>query len=91
MVAFAEGDQLGDPVVLGFVPDGNLYVASFHSHGVLRYDGSTGTFIDVFAADANLTYSAGVLFGPNIYSLVEYYTAVFLMWGKGGKKIESEK
>ena len=33
---------------LAFGPDGNLYVSSFSGREVLRYDGSTGAFIDIF-------------------------------------------
>ena len=32
-----------------FGPDGNLYVSSTETHQVLRYNGATGAFIDVFA------------------------------------------
>jgi DNA-binding beta-propeller fold protein YncE len=32
------------PTGLAFGPDGNLYVASTGTNGVLRYDGTTGEF-----------------------------------------------
>jgi sugar lactone lactonase YvrE len=47
-------------------PDGLLYVASADSDQVLRYDGSTGAFLAVFADEADLLRSpAGMRFGPN--------------------------
>ena len=36
-----------------FGPDGNLYVASFGTDEVLRYDDETGDFIDVFVNAGN--------------------------------------
>ena len=50
------------PYGMAFGPDGNLYVASFLSDQILRYDGTTGDFIDVFAQGNG---QAGSLNGPN--------------------------
>ncbi|MHC5024657.1 MAG: Vgb family protein, partial [Planctomycetota bacterium] len=48
-----------------FGPDGRLYVTSFGSNQVLRYDGQTGAFIDVFvSALAGASGPTDVLFGP---------------------------
>jgi hypothetical protein len=44
---------------LGFGPDGNLYIGSFNTNAVLRYNGTTGAFIDTFVAAG-----AGGLTGP---------------------------
>lgn len=60
---FAQGGGLARPYGTAFGPDGNLYVASFRSDQILRYDGRTGAFIDVFAS-GNGT-AAGLLNGPN--------------------------
>ena len=38
---------------LRFGPDGNLYVASFGTNQVLRFDGQSGLFTDVFVAAGN--------------------------------------
>lgn len=69
------GDDTGGldaPTGLTFGPDGNLYVCGFNSDNVIRYDGTTGNFIDVFvtAGSAGLNGpDAGMMFGPdgNLY------------------------
>lgn len=56
---------------ISFGPDGNLYVASFGSREVLRYDGETGHFIDVFVeiGSGGLGAPNDATFGPdgNLY------------------------
>lgn len=65
------GDDTGgltNPTAAVFGPDGNLYVASFDGDNVLRYDGTTGAYMDVFvsAGDGNLNGpDAGMTFGPD--------------------------
>ncbi|MBT8486680.1 MAG: hypothetical protein HKO59_04300 [Phycisphaerales bacterium] len=50
---------------LRFGPDGNLYVASFGNHRVLRYDGASGDFIDEFIpAGSGITGPIDILFLP---------------------------
>jgi sugar lactone lactonase YvrE len=53
-------------------PDGNLYVASGdrpENSAILRYNGTTGQFIDVFASGGGLFRPYGTAFGPdgNLY------------------------
>jgi hypothetical protein len=47
----------------GVRPDGNLYVASFQTDSVLRYNGTTGRFIDVFASGGGLDQPTYLTFG----------------------------
>lgn len=73
----AKSGGLRFPTGVLFGPaDHNLYVASglFVNAGnghkdVLRYDGSTGAFIDDFADDNQVTDAKGIIFGPdgNLY------------------------
>ena len=57
-----ETGGLSRPYGLAFGPDGNFYVSSFLTDQILRYNGKTGQFIDVFAAG---NQQAGGLNGPN--------------------------
>ena len=63
---------LANPDDLTYGPDGNLYVSSSASNTtgqILRYDGRTGAFIDVFAQGGGMARPYGSAFGPdgNLY------------------------
>ncbi|MGD1864267.1 MAG: PEP-CTERM sorting domain-containing protein [Phormidesmis sp.] len=66
---FASGGGLFRPYGVAFGPDELLYVSSFRSDEILRYDSKTGDFVDVFAqrdgTDAGLNGPNGLLFGPD--------------------------
>ena len=73
---FASGSSLDNPTGIAFGPDGNFYVSSsalFNENSVgteiLRYDGKTGEFIDVFATGNGLNSPGGIVFGSdnNLY------------------------
>ena len=50
---------LSFPTGLVFGPAGRLYVSSFGTNAILRYDGTTGAFLDTFVTPGN-----GELVGP---------------------------
>ena len=47
----------------------DLFVSSYFTDNVLRYDGKTGAFVDTFASGGGLDRPAGLAFGPdnNLY------------------------
>ena len=57
------GFALG-PLGLGFGPDGNLYVSSNASDEVLRYDGDTGAFKNIFVPAGRQQFPAFLTFAP---------------------------
>ena len=61
----ADGVRFNAPNDLTFGPDGNLYVISSVGSGVLRYNGSTGQFLDVFVSVGGLDSLSGLTFGPD--------------------------
>lgn len=66
-----------DPDDLNFGPDGNLYVSSgktSETSAILRYDGKTGKFLDVFASGGGLFRPYGAAFGPD----GNFYVSSFL-------------
>jgi WD40 repeat protein len=60
-VFITAGNDLVTPRGLTFGPDGNLYVCSVGNDRVLRYDGTTGAFIDAF-----VPAGSGGLKGPEV-------------------------
>ncbi|MFG0317965.1 MAG: hypothetical protein ACF8XB_11875 [Planctomycetota bacterium JB042] len=73
-----ETGGLDGPTAAVFGADGDLYVASFETDQVLRYDGTTGAFVGVFVAagagglngpDAGMTFHPdGTLLVPSFWS-----------------------
>lgn len=82
-----ETGGLDNPTGLAFGPDGNLYVASFETDSVLRYDGATGTFLGDFvpAGGGGLDGpDAGLTFGPDGHLYVpSYFTDQVLRFDGG--------
>lgn len=77
---FAAGGGLKSASGITFGPDGNLYVANQVRGQVLRYDGKTGHFIDVFAAErmfapSQISFGAdGNLYVANTAGVASNYT-----------------
>lgn len=73
-----ESGGLKGPGAVLFGPDGALYVSSFDSDAILRYDGATGAFLDAFVeggAGGLDGPDAGMVFGPDGALYVpSYYT-----------------
>ncbi|WP_223278453.1 Vgb family protein [Nostoc sp. 'Peltigera membranacea cyanobiont' 232] len=62
----ASGHGLTRPYGKAFGTDGSLYVSSFRTNQILRFDGKTGRFLGVFASDNNNGLgSPNGLNGPN--------------------------
>ena len=65
---FTFGAVMYSPISLAFGPDGNLYVSSWESGGgnVLRYNGTTGAFMDVFipSGRGGLSQPGYLIFAP---------------------------
>ena len=57
---------LGAPNDVAFGPDGKLYVSDgfFGTYSILRFDGATGQFIDVFASGGGIRQPGPIAFGP---------------------------
>ncbi len=84
---------------LAFGPDGHLYIAAKDpGHGpcsavscadgtkILRYNGTTGEFIDVFVADATVQYPAGQMtWGPDnrLYLVDHVGNRIRWYWSQG--------
>ncbi len=85
---FATADGIDYPVDPIIGPDGNLYVSGWNSDDVLRYDPTTGAFIDEFvtAGSGGLDKSAGLAFGPdgNLYVASNKTSEVLRFQGPGG-------
>ena len=58
--------ELASPMDLTFGDDGHLYVSNYTEHNILKYDGSTGVFIDTFASGGGLENPFGLDFGPDV-------------------------
>ena len=66
---FVNDEKIKNPQSIIFGPDDNLYVSSFDTDEILRFDGSTGKFIDVFASSGGLDGPVGMLFDDSTSSL----------------------
>jgi len=69
---FTSGGGLFAPWLMWFGPDGNLYVGDYNNERILRYDGTTGKFKDIFipAGRGGLVNLGAFIFAPGNYLYV---------------------
>jgi len=61
-------DKLNGASSMAWGPDNNLYVSSFNTNKILRFNGNTGEFMNVFASGGGLNGPAGLTFqGGQLY------------------------
>ncbi len=79
--AFATGGGMNLPFDLAFGPDGYLYVLDLTA-GILRFDATTGAYIDLFTKPSNLTYCRSLNFGSDglLYMEVDLTAATILRY-----------
>jgi sugar lactone lactonase YvrE len=63
--ALDDGGRLAGAQTLRTGPDGLLYVVSEENHRILRFDGETLAFVDVWLEDARLEKPTALDFGPD--------------------------
>ena len=80
------------PGAIAFGPDGNLYASDSYDDCVLRYDGQTREFIDVFVelGSGGIDGPMGLLFGPdgNLYVAGSWSNNVLRYDGQTGEFID---
>ncbi|MBI1849218.1 MAG: hypothetical protein HYR85_02630, partial [Planctomycetes bacterium] len=89
-----ESHGLDHATGLAFGPDGNLYAAGYVSNSVIRYDGRTGAFIDVFVAPRSGGLNGadiGMEFGPdgNLYVASQLTDSILRYDGNDGHFIDA--
>ncbi|MCA9397640.1 hypothetical protein KC573_02325 [candidate division WWE3 bacterium] len=66
---------LGRPGDIEFGSDGNLYVSDVTGDTILRYDGTTGAFIDTFITAVGVSQPLGIAFHPSTDELYVTYVS----------------
>lgn len=87
------------PSSIAFGPDRNLYVTDIDNFRVLRYNGQTGAFVDIFTpSNSRLNYAQALTFGPdkNLYvassaitGTTSFYNGIFRYDGTTGASLPS--
>lgn len=89
---FTSGFELEQPRGITFGPDGNFYAVGTNPNQILRFNGMTGEFMDVFvpANSGGMARPGALLFGPdgNLYVADEQRWAVYRFNGQTGAFID---
>ena len=77
---FINEDIIRYSIDLEFGPDGNLYVSSHYTNQILRFDGTTGEFIDIFASGGGLDRPFGLDFHNGYLYVGSHYDGQLLRY-----------
>ena len=85
------GSQIQDPGGTVIGPDGNLYVGSFGSNKIEKFDPTDGSHLGTFVDDADLNQVAGLAFGPdgNLYVASHGSNEIHRYDGTTGARIDA--
>ena len=79
---------MSNPAGFTFGPDGNFYIASRNTNQILKYDGTTGTFLGVFGSSLT-SQPNDITFGSNGNAYVGSSAGFYILNGTTGAIISN--